>query len=1300
MGDVIVVDPGTSGDAADDRVLTLVDVTVEPGVLANPGDPSATFDVSGTAPAGPVSVWVDGSGGGCGYETTASSPWDLRFINNGVDGDPGVCDGFSIEADTQVHEARVPDGDGDFTVTRPPDPPEPPSISASVLDDWVAGNGLPAFTAMAVTVDHGAGAVSLPAVSTDSNGQFGLWDLGGEDLLVGDVIVVDPGTSGDAADDRVLTLVDVTVEPGVLANPGDPSATFDVSGTAPAGPVSVWVDGSGGGCGYETTASSPWDLRFINNGVDGDPGVCDGFSIEADTQVNWVGVPDGDGDFTVTRPPEPPSISASVLDDWVAGNGLPAFTAMAVTVDHGAGAVSLPAVSTDSNGQFNLDDLGGEDLLVGDVIVVDPGTSGDAADDRVLTLVDVTVEPGVLANPGDPSATFDVSGTAPAGPVRVSVGDEVSGCDYETTASSPWTLRFINNGVDGDPGVCEGFSIEADTRVHEARVPDGDGDFTVTRPPDPPEPPSISASVLDDWVAGNGLPAFTAMAVTVDHGAGAVSLPAVSTDSNGQFGLWDLGGEDLLVGDVIVVDPGTSGDAADDRVLTLVDVTVEPGVLANPGDPSATFDVSGTAPAGPVSVWVDGSGGGCGYETTASSPWDLRFINNGVDGDPGVCDGFSIEADTQVNWVGVPDGDGDFTVTRPPEPPSISASVLDDWVAGNGLPAFTAMAVTVDHGAGAVSLPAVSTDSNGQFNLDDLGGEDLLVGDVIVVDPGTSGDAADDRVLTLVDVTVEPGVLANPGDPSATFDVSGTAPAGPVSVEVGNDTSGCGYTVSASSPWDLRFINNGVDGDPGVCDGFSIEADTQVNWVGVPDDDGDFTVTRPPDPPGLTVLSSPCVVYDTNGAGESPFVGGETRTVQVTGTLTGQGGAASCVPVGVSSVVFRISSVDPLTEGNLLMTPAGVASTGSAGVVNYGAGNGLNNANTVTVPVSAAGAVDVGANTGPAGPVPTTDVRLVAVGFYSPEVVPELKFFAVNPCAVADSRTNQGASDAFNGPNNDGLWPVNGAFPDIDVVGVFDAGQGGGNGVTGCGVPAGADAVMVNVVAVNMVGGSGHLSVGTGGSDPINEATTPFAVLTPKMNNGATTIVNLNGGQTIALDIDGNALASTMIRVEILGYYDQDVAGLDFVDVTPCAVFDTRSNKGATGGFAGERLNGLANTTTYQIAGRSVPVGQGGIVDTGGGTGTCGVPDGASAVLINLEAVNAVREGNFWVSATGTTTTGGVLNFNNVTPKMNNANAVVVPLSTAGQLDLEVNAGTFTPDDTPIAQARGVILGYYIGRAG
>ncbi len=228
-----------------------------------------------------------------------------------------------------------------------------------------------------------------------------------------------------------------------------------------------------------------------------------------------------------------------------------------------------------------------------------------------------------------------------------------------------------------------------------------------------------------------------------------------------------------------------------------------------------------------------------------------------------------------------------------------------------------------------------------------------------------------------------------------------------------------------------------------------------------------------------------------------------------------------------------------------------------------------------------------------------------------------------------------------------------------------------------------------------MAGGSGHLSVGTGGADPIDEATTPFAVLSPKMNNGATTIVTIGPGGTVVIDIDGDIGASTMIRVEVLGYYDNDTAGLDFNDVTPCAVFDTRTGQGAANDFAGLRKHGPTNTTVYQIAGDTISTDQGGVVDTGGEQGTCGVPDDATAVLINLEAVNADREGNFWVSAAGTTTTGGVLNFNNVVPKMNNANAVVVPLSDDGKLALEINAGNFTPIDTEVAHARGVILGYY-----
>lgn len=462
---------------------------------------------------------------------------------------------------------------------------------------------------------------------------------------------------------------------------------------------------------------------------------------------------------------------------------------------------------------------------------------------------------------------------------------------------------------------------------------------------------------------------------------------------------------------------------------------------------------------------------------------------------------------------------------------------------------------------------------------------------------------------------------------------------------------------------------------------------------------------------GLVVLDEPCVIYASQAASapalSGPISGQEVRTIQVQGAMIGQGGANICVPDAASSAIFRISSIDPLTEGNLIMTPAGVPAAGGAGVVNYGGLNGLNNANTVTVPLSASGQVDIEANAGILGAVPTTDVRLSLIGYYSPDVSADVGFFPMDPCVVVDSRPNKGPNDAFDGPNNDGLWPVGGSFPDFDVVGAFDGGQGG-NGVgtvsADCGVPNTAGAVMLNVVAVNVPNGSpsGYLSVGTGGLDPIAEPSTPFADLNPKMNNGATTIVKVSAAGTVAIDIDGDVGAETNIRVELLGYFETG-GGLQYTPVTPCAFFDTRTNNGrlAAGVFAGKRKHGEIHTTTYKVTGAAITVDQGGIVPSVGDptVGTCGVPDGASAVLINLEAVNAVQEGNYWVAAASTTagaaTAGGVLNFNNVTPKMNNANAVVVPVSPSGEIDLEVNAGSFTPVGTEINEARGVVLGYF-----
>lgn len=137
--------------------------------------------------------------------------------------------------------------------------------------------------------------------------------------------------------------------------------------------------------------------------------------------------------------------------------------------------------------------------------------------------------------------------------------------------------------------------------------------------------------------------------------------------------------------------------------------------------------------------------------------------------------------------------------------------------------------------------------------------------------------------------------------------------------------------------------------------------------------------------------------------------------------------------------------------------------------------------------------------------------------------------------------------------------------------------------------------------------------------------------------------------------------------------------------MTPCAAWDSRTNKGGTGAFAGERIGG--STTTYDVTGTFN-------ADQGGGNTNCEVPDGANAVLVNVVAINALREGNLRISAAGTVATGGILNYDALTPAMNNANAVVVPLNANGELDLFTNGGP-TGNGLASTHVRGVILGYY-----
>ena len=139
-----------------------------------------------------------------------------------------------------------------------------------------------------------------------------------------------------------------------------------------------------------------------------------------------------------------------------------------------------------------------------------------------------------------------------------------------------------------------------------------------------------------------------------------------------------------------------------------------------------------------------------------------------------------------------------------------------------------------------------------------------------------------------------------------------------------------------------------------------------------------------------------------------------------------------------------------------------------------------------------------------------------------------------------------------------------------------------------------------------------------------------------------------------------------------------------YTAVTPCVVFDSRATQGATGGFLGP-INGN-QAVTYLTTG-VFPAGQ------GGGASTCGIPAGAASVEINVVAVNAINEGNLKVSDGSPVTSGGIVNYNYLTPKLITSNTAIVPLDVTGHLVVTPNCGAgCTVDSTDI---RWVMLGYF-----
>lgn len=850
--------------------------------------------------------------------------------------------------------------------------------------------------------------------------------------------------------------------------------------------------------------------------------------------------------------------------------------------------------------------------------------------------------------------------------------------------------------------------------------------------------PIANATILSGDLLGNdtAIPVGTAAADRSDNALHVVDASGLDASAVLDGFVISGGNSDAATG----FDPGFRGGGVliDGGTPTLTGNVISNNSARRGGGVAvldgADPDVSGTVIEGNRADFL---GGGLLIEEASPHVVDVEISNNLSDGSSGgvhIIDGDPILRRVSVSGneaLGLAANGGGIGISPNLQPMDVtivaSEIFLNRAPNGGGIAVsqsglLDAVTVTIASSA-VVSNEATSGVGGGLFATD---------ADLIVVNTGVGANSSsgaggaifhDDGVITMVNSTVVgnesaaavdgirllgSGTVTNSIIDETTNLVLATVTT-TSSLIVGSGGSGAGWTLASvdggnnidadplfvdAAGGDLHLMASSPAIDAGatalaVADDADADADGNVVELG-PDLDllarlsgsavdlGAYEFGAPPAPAGsvFTPVDS-CVVGDSSSFG--PLDGLSVSVFQITGTLPlGQGAeAGNCdVPVGATAVLVNVAAKNPLVGGNLRATAEGVPASG--GIVNFSAlSPSLDNSNAVVVPLSASGAIQIEVNCGGTCVVPATDARLTVLGFYDEASggADEFAYVPVTPCAAFDSRSTVSAAGSFVGPYDAGEQRT------FQITGAFDPDQGGGNAT--CGVPAGASAVMVNLVAIQSAV-SGDVAIGAGGTDP-DLPVLSHAPLSPAMNNANAVIVPLDASGRLVVEAQGSAGAIDMaeMRGVVLGYLTAPASGAEYFPVTPCAAFDSRTSQGSANGFDGPYIGG--EVRTYTVAGAFS-------ADQGGGNTTCGVPIGADAVLVNLVAVLPSLGGNLRVAATGTIATGGVVNFAPLSPAMNNSNAVIVPISALGQLDVTANLGAIV--GVPGVEVRGVILGY------
>ncbi|MCX5212161.1 PKD domain-containing protein [Kitasatospora sp. NBC_00240] len=342
--------------------------------------------------------------------------------------------------------------------------------------------------------------------------------------------------------------------------------------------------------------------------------------------------------------------------------------------------------------------------------------------------------------------------------------------------------------------------------------------------------------------------------------------------------------------------------------------------------------------------------------------------------------------------------------------------------------------------------------------------------------------------------------------------------------------------------------------------------------------------------------------------------GAPTRAVGPEGVLKLQVTGVSGVPTDrkVTAVLLNLTATNATDATHLTAFPGGAVPT----VSNVNVTPGHDVANAVLVPVAPDGTISLFNHAG------SVDLVVDILGYFTPEPRSwALRLgTAQNIVRALDTRNGTGGLARKIGPNEAITVPVRG--PGM--------------------LPEEAAIAVVNLTATE----------GTESS---------FVTATPNMSPPHTSNLNFAAGQTVANQVtapinpDGtitlyNHVGNVHLIADIQGYYSsslQDASGKAVLTTGPTRLVDTR--------IAGQAL-GAGGRLKVKVR------------------GTTGVPDGVSAVLVNLTATNPTQvswlkvftPGRSWTDASNL----------NVTPGATVPDSALVPVDSDGYIEVYNNAGS------------------------